>query len=108
MAITFEFGSADLTEEAQDLLDNLGAALQSPQLAEQRFRLNGHTDAVGSDEANQRLSLLRAESVRTYLATTHSIDPGRLEAFGHGEARLIQGLVPEDGQNRRVEVELVQ
>jgi len=47
LAVEFEFASHALTVEAQALLANLAAALQAPALETHRFRLAGHTDAVG-------------------------------------------------------------
>src|SRR5204862_1751986 len=67
MRIQFEFGSAKLTEDAKKVLNELGAALQSDQLAAYQFSLVGHTDAVGSAGANLKLSQARAASVKDYL-----------------------------------------
>ena len=67
MRIQFEFGSAALTPSARQVLDELGAALNSEQLSAFQFSLVGHTDAVGSDSANLALSEQRAEAVKSYL-----------------------------------------
>lgn len=104
LAVEFEFASARLTRQATELLGNLAQALQSPALAGQRFQLAGHTDAVGSHEVNDRLSLQRAQSVRDHLVGAHGIDPARLAVVGHGKRRLLLVDAPEDGRNRRVEV----
>lgn len=102
MRIQFEFGSAKLTGSAKSVLNELGAALQSDQLAAYQFSLVGHTDAVGSDAANLRLSQARAASVKDYLIGQFHIDPARLEASGVGESDLADPSDPNNGVNRRV------
>jgi OmpA-OmpF porin, OOP family len=102
MRIQFEFGSAALTASARAVLNELGAALRSEQLAAFQFSLVGHTDAVGSEEANLRLSEARAASVKDYLIGQFDIDPARLEASGVGEADLADPSDPNNGINRRV------
>lgn len=102
MRIQFEFGSAALTPSARQVLDELGAALQSDELSAFQFSLVGHTDAVGSDEANLLLSEQRAQAVKDYLVGQFQIDPVRLEASGVGEADLADPSDPDSGINRRV------
>ena len=102
MRIQFEFGSAELTPGARQVLDELGAALQSDELSSFQFSLVGHTDAVGSESANLSLSEQRAQSVKNYLIGQFQIDPARLEASGVGEADLADPSDPNSGINRRV------
>jgi outer membrane protein OmpA-like peptidoglycan-associated protein len=104
--IRFKFGSADLTPEAREVLDRIGEALQSDQLARFRFQIAGHTDAVGSDAYNQRLSEQRAAAVLDYLMQRYGdrIDPSRLESVGYGEERLLDPANPNSAVNRRVQV----
>jgi outer membrane protein OmpA-like peptidoglycan-associated protein len=102
MRIQFEFGSAKLTDSAKAVLNELGAALQSDQLAAYQFSLVGHTDAVGSDAANLKLSQARAASVKDYLIGQFHIDAARLEASGVGESDLADPGDPNNGVNRRV------
>lgn len=102
MRIQFEFGSAELTAGARQVLDELGAALQSEELSSFQFSLVGHTDAVGSDVANLELSQARAESVKNYLIGQFGVDAARLEASGVGEADLADPSDPNSGVNRRV------
>lgn len=106
ITVTFPSGSATLTPQAEATLAPLGRALSSPDLAPYRFRIEGHTDSVGDAYSNQRLSERRAEAVRGYLVAKHGVAPGRLEAIGLGETRL---LVPtpdgwDEPRNRRVQV----
>jgi OmpA-OmpF porin, OOP family len=102
MRIQFEFGSAELTPSARQVLDELGAALQSDELSSFQFSLVGHTDAVGSDAANLSLSEARAQAVKSYLTDRFQVDPVRLEASGVGEADLADPSDPNNGINRRV------
>jgi outer membrane protein OmpA-like peptidoglycan-associated protein len=107
LAVEFEFASFELTQEAKALLSNLAAALQAPALMTHRFRLAGHTDAVGSDEANDQLSLERANAVRRFLVAEHGIAPERLDVAGYGKRQLLFEEAPEDARNRRVEVSVM-
>ena len=102
--IKFAFNSAQLTPEAKTVLDQLGTALQSAQLANYTFRVEGHTDAKGADDRNMALSEQRAKAVRDYLVTTYKVPAEKLEVVGKGEAQLLDPARPEDGVNRRVEV----
>ena len=104
MRVHFEFDSDTLTPEAHEPLDELAEAINSNALADYRFRLEGHTDALGSDEYNQDLSDRRAASVSNYLTNVHGIDTGRLESIGFGESQLAAQDDPTSGLNRRVRV----
>jgi hypothetical protein len=78
----------------------------NPQIT--KLRIEGHTDNVGTDDANMKLSQGRAESVLTWLSTVQNIDKARLEAKGWGEHHP---LGPNDNeknkeQNRRVEFKI--
>lgn len=107
LAVEFEFGSYELTGAARKLLSNLAEALKDPALDTSNFRLAGHTDAVGSDEANDQLSLQRARAVRRFLVTELGVERDRLEVVGYGETRLLFEDAPEDARNRRVEVSVL-
>lgn len=103
LPVTFEFASAELTSAGRSILQVAVEALQSPELKSTRFRVEGHTDAVGSSSANNRLSELRALAARDYLISK-GVDPARLVYVGYGESRLIEGIDPNHGRNRRVEI----
>jgi len=104
--IQFEFGSYKLLGSSFDELDALALYLvKHPQVS---VVLSGHTDDVGSDRYNQRLSLQRAENVARYLKL-QGIPDSRIRAEGHGKA---QPLVAEDSEdaramNRRVEIRFI-
>ncbi|MDR0354870.1 MAG: OmpA family protein [Deltaproteobacteria bacterium] len=102
--ILFEFDKDVLTSEARDVLDTLGRAMTSPELAGSRFRLEGHTDAVGTFEYNMDLSRRRALSSQKYLMDNFGLSSSQLVIDGMGESRPLPNIDPEDGRNRRVEV----
>ena len=104
LEINFAFGSAELLADAVDQLASLADALKRERLEDQRFLLVGHTDAVGTDAANQTLSEARARAVRDHLSDVHGIEPERVRARGCGERRLRDPDDPASPRNRRVEV----
>ncbi|CAN7531321.1 OmpA family protein [Pararhizobium sp. LjRoot255] len=104
LAVNFHLGSAELTPQAQRLLDNVGKALQSSDLASYRFVIGGHTDATGTDGDNLQLSRARAASATQYLVSHYKIAPRRLVVRAFGETALLFPDSPEDGRNRRVEI----
>lgn len=106
--VQFAFDSSRLTEKAKLNLDVLGEALHSKSLADERIILGGHTDDVGAEPYNQRLSQRRATAAKAYLHATWSIPEDRIEVRGHGESRpLDPGKTSfARAMNRRVEVEV--
>jgi outer membrane protein OmpA-like peptidoglycan-associated protein len=105
LPIFFEFDSAKLKPEAEALLDRLGAALKSDDLAGFHFDVEGHTDSVGSAQYNARLSEDRSQAVKAYLIA-QGVPEEHLAARGHGEARPAESNATSEGRqrNRRVEV----
>jgi OmpA-OmpF porin, OOP family len=104
--VPFENGSAELTPAAIAALDELGKALTSSTLAGFKFKIEGHTDTVGSKNYNLELSDRRAEAVSAYLEQKFGLSQTRLETVGLGSTHL---LVPTPDQtpeprNRRVTV----
>jgi OOP family OmpA-OmpF porin len=112
----FTFGDHRLAPESEEQLDKLIDRISTMEEIE-RIRVIGHTDRIGSEQANQRLSMQRAEAVRDYLINRGSIDPNSVIAEGRGESEplpramcdgirsrraLIQCLAP----NRRVEIDV--
>jgi len=68
----------------------------------------GHTDSIGSDKYNQKLSVRRAEAVKAYLVSK-GIDSKRIYTEGKGEKQPIASNKTKEGRakNRRVEIEVV-
>ncbi len=104
--LTFVSGSAELTVEAQRVLDSVANSLQ--QIPEARARVTAHTDSLGEADANMRLSQQRALSVARYLVNK-GIRKARLEARAFGEIRPIDTNATVQGRrnNRRVEIDLI-
>ena len=104
LSVQFATGSAELTPQAVHALDNLGKALNDQALVGYRFRIEGHTDTVGTRQYNQDLSDRRAAAVVDYLANNFRVDRGRVQAVGMGEDHLqipTPDQTPEP-RNRRV------
>jgi outer membrane protein OmpA-like peptidoglycan-associated protein len=105
--IYFEFGKADIQERSFSLVDEIAEiVLENPQL--KKIRIEGHTDDVGSDVANLRLSQARADSVVRAISD-RGVNSNRLDAVGFGEMRPIDANETDDGRaaNRRVEFIIV-
>lgn len=94
--VTFDFNSAQLDAAARQTLDQQAHWIK--QFPEVRFRVYGHTDAVGSSSYNKRLGQRRANAVVSYL-TSRGISRSRLEAVvSYGET---QPLIPTSDRERR-------
>lgn len=105
-AITFDTAQSGVKPQFYGVLNTLANTLN--QFPETRVQIAGHTDNVGSDASNLQLSQQRANSVRTYLAST-GVAAQRMQAVGYGESRPIADNSSDYGraQNRRVEVTLI-
>ena len=105
LPIFFEFNSAQLRPDANQLLDKVSAALASGELETFRFSIEGHTDDVGSPAYNATLSAERAAAVQNYLLAK-GVPRDRLGTIGHGEAAPVAPNDTEAGRqrNRRVEI----
>jgi OOP family OmpA-OmpF porin len=106
LTIVFRTGSTDLTPAAASTLSKLGKALSNPSLAGYRFRIEGHTDTVGTKEENQALSQARAEKVASYLEHDFGVAADRLQPVGMGEEGLLVETPDQTAEprNRRVHV----
>lgn len=100
--ISFATNSAKLTLDSKALLKDVVQFLQADRSV--RMQISGHTDNVGKDAYNQKLSKARAASVRSLLVA-NGIDAKRLTSTGYGESRPISSNATEEGRetNRRVE-----
>jgi outer membrane protein OmpA-like peptidoglycan-associated protein len=101
--VLFETGRSELKGGATSNLAGLARFLN--EYPDRTVLIEGHTDNVGSDDSNFRLSQQRADSVKAYLAG-QGIVPARLDASGKGEGYPVSGNESATGrqQNRRVEV----
>jgi outer membrane protein OmpA-like peptidoglycan-associated protein len=101
--VHFAYGRARIKPDSYSLLNQVAQVLQGHQEIK-KIRVEGHTDARGSDASNMRLSQRRANAVRTYLLK-QGVDPARLKAVGYGESKPIAPNSSDVGReaNRRVE-----
>src|SRR5580698_571928 len=86
LLVNFEFNSDKLTQAAKDNLDQFAKALHDPRLKDQKFEIDGHTDATGAEDYNLGLSERRAAAVVAYLAS-EGIDATNLIAKGFGKSK---------------------
>ena len=103
LVIQFDLDSAKLKSESRPLLDDLVSAMKNDRLALVKFKVEGHTDAQGSEQHNMKLSQSRADSVIAYL-TSNGVQSDRLTGEGKGFNELLLPEKPNAAENRRVRV----
>jgi len=105
--IQFEYNSYELTESSNEQLEAVAQLLfMNPSL---RIELSAHTDDLGSDRYNDRLSTMRGQAVEAWLKE-RGVDENRMTAVGFGKRKP---LVPNDTEahralNRRVEIKILE
>ena len=104
--VTFDFGKANLKSQFYPALDNVASTLA--QFNQTIVEVSGHTDSIGSDAANQTLSVQRANAVGNYLIGRGLVRE-RFEIVGFGETRPVASNDTDSGRalNRRVEIRVV-
>ena len=102
LPVQFGFDSAEILPSARAQLDALAAGIRLLPPA-QTVVIEGHTDAAGSDQYNEQLSLKRAYSVKRYLVASQGIAPERLIPAGMGKSATLRGHDPYAPENRRVQ-----
>jgi len=102
----FDFDKSVLKPEGKAKLDDLVGKIKGINL--EVIIAVGHTDAVGSDSYNQKLSVRRSEAVKAYLVSK-GIEKNRIYTEGKGEAQPVADNKTKEGRakNRRVEIEVV-
>ena len=103
--VLFGFGKYDLTDASRIELQRMANVFK--RYPETIVTIDGHTDSVGSQASNQRLSEQRAASVADYLAEL-GVDRSRFVVTGHGEDVPVATNDTDEGRqaNRRVEVSI--
>jgi len=101
--LNFESGSAQLTPDSNETVNNLATILKAYPHA--TIQLAGHTDNTGNPQTNQQLSLDRANAVKTMLVNS-GVDGNRISTVGYGQDRPITTNDTEQGRarNRRTEL----
>jgi len=102
----FDFDKSVLKTEGKAKLDDLAGKLKGISL--EVIIAVGHTDAVGSDAYNQKLSVARSEAVKAYLVSK-GVEKNRIYTEGKGESSPVADNKTTEGRakNRRVEVEVI-
>ena len=101
----FQHDNFELRPESLADLQKLGELVKRNPNA--TFSIEGHTDATGRPEYNQKLSEQRAEAVKAWLVTNLGISADRIQAYGFGSTKLIvpaEKTIDEQQPNRRVEI----
>jgi len=105
--VYFNENKTNIDPVAAKALDADGAILKdNPNL---RVEIGGHTDAVGSEAARQKISEKRAESVKKYLMDKFNISGDRMTTKGYGSQKPIADNKSKEGRakNRRVEFRVI-
>jgi len=104
--VHFDFDRSEIRSDSRPVLDEAASALKEN--SNVRISVEGHTDNVGSDAYNEKLSVRRAEAVFRYMVN-QGISPERMEVIGYGESRPVADNDTDSGraQNRRVELHVV-
>jgi OOP family OmpA-OmpF porin len=101
--LRFNFNKAEIKPEYYSILEEVVSVMKMNPLMD--ILIEGHTDSVGSDDYNQKLSERCSQSVKKYLASK-GIESQRMTAMGFGESRPIASNEADEGRskNRRVEL----
>jgi OmpA-OmpF porin, OOP family len=104
--VLFDFDKSVLKPEGKSKLDDLANKVKAINL--EVVIAIGHTDSIGSDAYNQKLSVRRAESVKAYLVSK-GVEPNRIYTEGKGEKQPVASNKTKEGRqkNRRVEIEVI-
>ncbi len=104
--VLFDFDKSVLKPEGKSKLDDLAQKVKAINL--EVVIAIGHTDSIGSDAYNQKLSVRRAESVKAYLVSK-GVEPNRIYTEGKGEKQPVASNKTKEGRakNRRVEIEVI-
>ena len=102
--INFKTNSAEINPNSYKVLDQIASVMKDE--GTMNVRIEGHTDNVGSENYNEKLSLERATATKIYLVSKHHISEDRITVAGMGESMPIADNATEAGKsaNRRVEI----
>lgn len=103
-SVLFDYREAKIKPGARTELHRIAVILKEHPTA--KLVIEGHTDSVGGDDYNQKLSEERAESVKNELVSTEHVENAKIETKGYGRTRPVASNESEEGRekNRRVEI----
>ncbi|MGH7794162.1 MAG: OmpA family protein [Candidatus Binatia bacterium] len=103
--VLFDFDRSTIKPEAAGILDRLVSFMNENK--DKKVNLSGHTDSVGSEAYNQKLSERRVSSVQDYIVKK-GVTGGRISSQGFGESKPIADNKTREGRskNRRVEIKV--
>jgi len=104
--VLFDFDKSVIKPEGKSKLDDLSNKIRGINL--EVVIAIGHTDSIGTDEYNQKLSVRRAESVKAYLVSK-GVEPNRIYTEGKGKKQPVATNKTAEGRakNRRTEIEVI-
>ena len=104
--VLFDFDKSDIKAEGRSKLDDLAGKMKTINL--EVVIAIGHTDSIGTDAYNQKLSVRRAEAVKKYLSSK-GVEGNRIYTEGKGEKQPVASNKTKEGRakNRRTEIEVI-
>ncbi|MBD66323.1 MAG: hypothetical protein CME62_14020 [Halobacteriovoraceae bacterium] len=102
--IGFAVGSAEIPEKSKELLSKIDETIE--RLNANELTIQGHTDATGSNQLNEKLSQQRADSIASYFKNNGQRNTVNIQTVGLGESRPLASNETEEGRalNRRVDI----
>ena len=106
--VLFDFDKSNLKPGGKEALKAYLKEARAQLSRASKVKISGHTDNVGGQKYNQKLSQRRAEAVRNYLVSLGA-DSKKMTVFGKGETKPVASNKTKEGRakNRRVEIEVV-
>lgn len=103
VSVLFDTNKADIKQQYTADLSKLGEFLK--EFPNAKGEISGHTDSVGDEKSNLKLSQRRADSVKSYIGKNFNVAPERITAMGYGESKPIASNKTKEGKakNRRIE-----
>jgi OOP family OmpA-OmpF porin len=103
--VLFDFDKSNIKPEAGAILDRLVAFMKENK--DKKAALSGHTDSIGTEAYNRKLSERRVNSVKDYVVKK-GVETGRISGQGFGESKPIADNKTKEGRakNRRVEIKV--
>jgi outer membrane protein OmpA-like peptidoglycan-associated protein len=107
--VTFPVNRSEVSDEAKKLIDEAIAQLKAENKGVY-FEVEGHTDASGPEDYNQKLGHDRAMAVRNYLHDAHGVALNRIEVISYGEGKPVMDNKTRENraQNRRVVIKVLE